>query len=345
MMRHLGPEGWGVISYALSLTAILSVLLDLGLNTLITREIARDRSVTGKYAGNILVLKLLLAVSLFVVVAITVNFIGYSVDVTTVIELILLSIIFTSISQFFYNILQANGIMEYQAIGSIMTSLLMLAAPCLPSRKLIMSWGLLLSTRNEPDMLIYSTAVCVMKVGLPRLEVDLHFWRLTLWESVPYGLGGFFGTIYYYIDSVMLYPMQGEAAVGWYNTAYRLFMYVLFIPQILSTTLFPVMARLSASSKSSVKFAYEKFFNIWRCSGYLLALARLYGGKKKLSTYSLDPDMRTLLLRSRFGYGPPYFIFFSIPFGCLFNSTEHAAYRYEDRFPFVPYSRGFQLKL
>jgi O-antigen/teichoic acid export membrane protein len=322
MMRHLGPEGWGVISYALSLTAILSVLLDLGLNTLITREIARDGSVTEKYTGNLLVLKLLLAVSLFAVVAIAVNLIGYSGEVATVIELILLSIIFTSISQFFYNILQANEIMEYQAIGSIMTSLLMLAGALFAIYKNynVVGFAAIYAATNLV-VLIYSIAVCVKEVGLPHLEVDLRFWRLTLRESIPYGLGGFFGTIYYYIDSVMLYPMQGEAAVGWYNTAYRLFMYVLFIPQILSTTLFPVMARLSASSKSSVKLAYEKFFKYMAMLGIPLGVGTTILAEKIIyvlfgSGYNNSVIALQILIWSA------VFIFFSIPFGCLFNSLS-----------------------
>lgn len=322
LMRHLGPEEWGIISYALSLTAILSILLDLGLNTLITREIARDRSVTGKYAGNILIIKLLLSVSLFVIVAIAVIFIGYSEEVSTVIELILLSIIFTSISQFCYNILQANEIMEYQAFGSMINSLLMLS-------------GVLFAIHNNFNIvgfsaiyagtgllvLIYSTAVCVMKVGIPRFEIDLAFWKQTLLEGFPYGLSGFFGTIYYYIDSVMLYPMQGEAAVGWYNTAYRLFIYVLFIPQILSTTLFPVMARLSALSKSSVKLAYEKFFKYMAMLGIPLGVGTtLLAGKIIYTLFGSGYSNSTIALQILIWSA--VFIFLSNPFGCLFNSLN-----------------------
>jgi len=39
--RHIGPEGFGKYTFALSFTALFIVLGDLGLNTLAIREVAR----------------------------------------------------------------------------------------------------------------------------------------------------------------------------------------------------------------------------------------------------------------------------------------------------------------
>ncbi|MFA7204482.1 MAG: oligosaccharide flippase family protein, partial [Candidatus Caldatribacteriota bacterium] len=47
--RYLGAEGFGVFSFALAFTSIFGVLVDLGLNSLTVREIARSKSLTGKY--------------------------------------------------------------------------------------------------------------------------------------------------------------------------------------------------------------------------------------------------------------------------------------------------------
>jgi O-antigen/teichoic acid export membrane protein len=119
----------------------------------------------------------------------------------------------------------------------------------------------------------------------------------------------------------MLYPMQGEAAVGWYNTAYRLFIYVLFIPQILSTTLFPVMARLSASSKSSVKLAYEKFFKYMAMLGIPLGVGTtLLAGKIIYTLFGSGYGNSIIALQILIWSA--VFIFLSNPFGCLFNSLN-----------------------
>lgn len=322
LMRHLGPEKWGIISFALSLTAILSLLLDLGLNTLITREIARDRSVTGKYSGNILVLKIVLSICVFVIVTIAVKFIGYPGTVATVIELILLSIIFSAITQIFYNILQANEIMEYQAIGSMLNSFLMLIGVLFAiSQNYDVVGFAAIYTGTSLLMLVYSASVCVMKVGMPQLMIDLPFWKLILLEGLPIALGNSFSTIYFYIDSVMLYPMQGEAAVGWYNTAYRLFMYVLFIPVIMGTTLFPVISRLTASSQSSVKLAYEKFFKYMAMIGIPLGIGTtLLAGK--IIYLLFGPNYENSIIALQILIWSAVFIFISSPFVTLFISLK-----------------------
>jgi len=51
--RYLGAAGFGVLSFALVFTGIFGVFADLGLRQLTVREVARDKSLAGKYLGNI----------------------------------------------------------------------------------------------------------------------------------------------------------------------------------------------------------------------------------------------------------------------------------------------------
>jgi len=63
--RYLGTEGFGILTFALALTALFGVFADMGLQTLAVREIARDESLSGKYLGNIAGMKAILAVIAF----------------------------------------------------------------------------------------------------------------------------------------------------------------------------------------------------------------------------------------------------------------------------------------
>jgi O-antigen/teichoic acid export membrane protein len=58
--RYLGAEGLGILSFALAFTGIFGVFADLGLSTLTIREVARDKSLAGKYLGNVAVMKVIL---------------------------------------------------------------------------------------------------------------------------------------------------------------------------------------------------------------------------------------------------------------------------------------------
>ncbi len=75
--RYLGAGGFGILSFALALTSMFSVLIDVGLSPLTTREVARNKSLASKYLGNITVLKIFLAIIVFGLMALTVNLLGY----------------------------------------------------------------------------------------------------------------------------------------------------------------------------------------------------------------------------------------------------------------------------
>ena len=50
--RYLGAEGYGILSLALSITGIFGILADLGLNTLMVREVARNKELADTYISN-----------------------------------------------------------------------------------------------------------------------------------------------------------------------------------------------------------------------------------------------------------------------------------------------------
>lgn len=111
--RYLGAEGFGVLSFALAFTGIFGVFTDLGLQQLTVREVARDKSLAGKYLGNIAVMKVILVIITFGLIAIFINHLGYPEQTIRVFYLFALSVIFVSFSQMFYSTFQAYEKMEY----------------------------------------------------------------------------------------------------------------------------------------------------------------------------------------------------------------------------------------
>lgn len=57
--RYLGPEQFGIYSYALSFTALFSTFATLGLDGIVVRNIVRDPSFKDEILGTAFVLKLL----------------------------------------------------------------------------------------------------------------------------------------------------------------------------------------------------------------------------------------------------------------------------------------------
>lgn len=259
--RYLGAGGFGIISLALSLTSLFGVFADLGLSNLTVREVTREKSFKDKYILNTTLIRVILAFLTFGTLILAVNIIGYSHLVKEVIYFITFSIIFTAFTGGFSSIFQAYEKMEYQSIGTIINAVFMFL-------------GTLLAVIFKLDILIfaaiyflaslltltYSFGVYVLKFGLPKLDIDLSFWKPTIKEALPFGIAGVFVTIYYWIDSVMLSVMVGNEAVGWYNAAYKLLFAFLSLYSVYMVAIFPVMANLYKTSLKALQFSYERSF-------------------------------------------------------------------------------------
>lgn len=261
MARYLGVDDFGVLSFALAFAGLFGIFADLGLSTLTIREVAKDRSLAGKYLGNIALMKVILAAIVFGLIALTINILSYPEQTIKVVYLIALSIILSSFANMFNSVFQAYERMEYSSIVFILSNVLMLSGVIYAINQEFNVIGFaFIYFIASAIVLVISFLVCVYKIAKPDIEIDLNFWIVTSKEAWPFGLSGVFVTIYYMSDTVMLSLMQGNEAVGLFNAAYKLIMAILFIPSVLNMAIFPVMSKFYISSKDSLRLAYEKYF-------------------------------------------------------------------------------------
>jgi O-antigen/teichoic acid export membrane protein len=65
-------------------------------------------------------------------------------------------------------------------------------------------------------------------------------------EALPLGISTIMVTVYFYVDTVLLRALKGEAAVGYYNAAYRLLSFSLMVPVVFNQVIFPLFSRCMA---------------------------------------------------------------------------------------------------
>lgn len=268
MARYLGAENYGVLSFALAFAGMFSILVDLGVCTLATREIARDKSLTAKYLINLSVIKAIAVAATFALIALTINLMDYPQQTVTVVYLAGLALVFAAFSQIFNSVFIAYERMEYQSLGFFLYGVAMLVGVVLTIRFNlgVINFAALWCFANAV-VLLYCFAVYRLKFAKPRAEnvtaeagIDWSFSKSLVKAALPLILASVFGVIAYRIDMVMLSAMKGDAAVGLYSAAYRLVEALGFIPLAFTTALFPVLSRLHISSQDSLKFAYQKSF-------------------------------------------------------------------------------------
>jgi O-antigen/teichoic acid export membrane protein len=327
--RYLGAAGFGILSFALAFTGIFAVFGDLGLQPLTTREVARNKSLAPKYLANVSLMKVILVAVTFGLIALTINLMGYPAETIRVVYLIGLYVVLAAFTQMFYSIFQAFERMEFQAIGQILSAAVILGGVIFAIRHGFSVVGFAsLYVIAAAVALGYSFAVMKLKFSSPAsasgakaMEFDWSFWKSAIKEALPFGLSTIFVTVFYWISTVMLSFMKGDAVVGWYNAAYRMVLILLFIPQALIAAIYPIMSKFYIESQDSLRFSFEKSF-------------------KYLTILAIPIGVGTTLLAQRFIlliFGAEYansvtalqilvwstvFIFMSVPFGNLFNSLN-----------------------
>ncbi len=267
--RYLGAANYGIISFALAFTGIFGVFTDLGLSQLAVRDIARDKGNANKYLVNIAALKLILVVATLILIAITVNLMGYDSTSIKVVYIIALSIAASAFTGLLSSIFQAYERLEYTSIGNAINSLALLSGAMFSmSRGFDVVGFAFVYLFANLTTLTYSIAALVIKFFRPNFRIDMSFWKPVLREALPFGLTGIFITIYYWTDSVMLSYMKSYEVVGWYNAAYRVMIILLVVPQVLSISIFPAMSQLYMNSREMLKFTLQRSFKYLALIGF-----------------------------------------------------------------------------
>lgn len=281
MARYLGTVEFGIITFAIGFTELFVFITDPGLNTLIVRDVARDKSLSDKYLGNVIVMKSIFVFVFFGFLALFVNVIGYSVQIIHVVYLIAVHIILRAFSNMLYSLFQAYEKLEYQALGGIISNFFVLIGVLYAVRhKLSVTNIALIFVIASALDLVYAMIVCRTKFHWPKLQIDWVFWKKSLKEAWPLGTISIFYIIYFRIDIVMLSLIKGELDVGIYGAAYRISEILTLFPMIFMSAVFPVLSSYFKSSKSSFKKAYEKSVKFLFSLALLLALITMLLAKE-----------------------------------------------------------------
>ena len=259
--RYFEANLFGIWAIALSITGILGIFTDMGLSTLMVREVSRNLSLSNRYISNILFIKVILSILTFILTVAIINLVGYPQIVKNVIYIITASVIIGSFSGVLNAVFQINEKMEYISLNTIFSSVItILGTAVMIHFNLSIIFFAFINITATILASVYIFIRYVQKFPLPSLKIDFSFWKPTLKESWPFGITALSGMLYNYIDSVMLSLTQGAEVVGWYSAAYRLMLILLFIPNAVNMAIFPVMSQFYTSSRDSLQLMNEKYF-------------------------------------------------------------------------------------
>jgi O-antigen/teichoic acid export membrane protein len=245
--RYLGPEKFGLFSYALAFVSIFQGIAKLGLDGIVVRDLVQEPEKRDVYLGTSFWLKLLGGVITFLIIVI-ILFIqsiftsNFFTETNIYILIIAFGIIFQSfeVIDFYYQAtVQAKYISIRRIVQLILSSIIKIFLVLIGADLILFVLVSLFDIISLSIMgwLIYRSQ------GLPNFVryFDIGIGKKLLRDSWPLLLSSIAISIYMRIDQVMIKNMLGDREVGLYSAAMKLVEVWYFIPMIITQSVFPAI--------------------------------------------------------------------------------------------------------
>ena len=259
--RMLGAADYGKFSFALAFSMIIIVFFDAGIYTLLVREISRKKEWTGKYLANTIALKVIIGAIVFLCAVIFLESLGFPPENKQAAYVMTLFALFSSYTEIFYSSFRGHEKMGYDAVLKVLRMLMLTgAAFYVLKNSMGVIWFCLMFVIVEAIILLLAYLIQILKFEKLYFEADTKMMKHIFHEAWPFGVSFTFSSIYFYVDSLILSKIRGNAEVGIYNAAYSMAVAILFIPQVYTTSIYPVMFRFFSSKAPKLDFVYKKSF-------------------------------------------------------------------------------------
>lgn len=276
LARYFGPEDFGVLAYAMSLTTMFAVAGHMGLSGLVVKEMVEDRANNEEIVATTFVLKIVGLSIGFILLYVLVFFVkDNNEDYFLPIMVISLSMFFIS-SEVYEYWFQSHVMARYTSIARILSSVL---GAGLKVSGCALGFGIVYIAYSHflQAMAFAITLACLykMKAGFKILPMDFSISRAKRLLSKGWlvYLGTIFSLIYLKIDQVMLEWVHGTAAVGVYSVASTLSEAWYFIPVAIVASYFPRLISLRSESPRMYKDRLQKILNILFSLSLFVAVA------------------------------------------------------------------------
>lgn len=262
MLRILGPEDAGRYYLAVVVIGWFDILINFGLNTLITREVAKDRALADRQLTNSILLRLGLWCFSLPLMALFFLFRRFTkpLDGATMVAigLFLIGLLPSNFSASLTALFNAFERMEIPAAITTVTTLLKVG---LGTVALFVGTGYV-------GLAAVSIVVNVITLGVlyfllrriytPHWAPDWPLQRRMLDDAWPLMVNLLLASLFFKVSVFLLEWLVPDARVlGWYSTAYKYIDAVGVIPAYFTLAIFPLMARYAASDREALLRAYR----------------------------------------------------------------------------------------
>ena len=259
--RYLGPEQFGLLSYALAVVGIFMVASRLGMDSILLRELVSHPSQRGKYIGTAFGLMVLTAFLSIFIIFILINLFESEPVIKLYVWIISTGLLFQTFLVIDYNF-QAQVRSKYSSIAkSIALSLSAVTKIALVLIQVDLFWFAIAFTL---DKAIIAVTLYIMHIFKKQpqfiFRFDSRLIRPLLKSAWPMVLAAVATMLYMRVDQIMIKNMLGAEQLGLYASATKIYEGWLIIPNIISISMLPAIIKLKLISETKYENNLSKLF-------------------------------------------------------------------------------------
>ena len=273
LVRVLGADGFGYVSFAVSFAAYFLFVTEYGFNTVATKEISvnrNDKELTNGIFVSVVIIKLFLFLACLPVYLFIASFLGYSGFSMSVYYISYITILGFALFPAWY--FKGREEMKYiTVINFIARSLTVLM--------------IFLLVKDSSDYIVYALILSLgfLFIGVSGFIAALYRYRLKLFfpgrEMISHMLkDGFymflsnvFIGIYNNSNSFLLGLFSDLSAVGFYSAAYKIVNAASSFVYIVSESMFPGISLMFSRDRTKAPLKIRKYFYLSTLTGFIIS--------------------------------------------------------------------------
>lgn len=256
-------------------------LSHLGIDSILLRKVAREKSAQHELFSQALVIKFILSIVFILFISLFLIVSGYESNIIPLIIIYSLAHVVISYSQLIADVFRAHEKFIFDAVVNVLRSFALFIPACivvlLGLQLEFLVYGALIS---YVILIIFCFYWYVSKFGFTFQFYERDKYKNLLKAAVPFALLTFADPVFMQINVILLSRLSSYESVAIFNAPYRIMIFLYVIPFALRKTIFPTLSKLSHLDKKQFAQFFYKSCKLISVVGFPIALGTYFLSEK-----------------------------------------------------------------
>jgi O-antigen/teichoic acid export membrane protein len=240
--HYLGATGYGKLALALAFVQTFGVLADVGLLTVVVREISRSPERTNDLVGSVIALRLALSLAVVPLAAIASLALPYDREVRVAILIGGAALVLGLVNTALVGVFQARLRMGRAAASDVAGRVVAFGALAAVALLDLGFYAVVATAVLGAAVSLTVSWALLRPLARPRVSADRSAWRALLRVALPVGAALAVTEVYFRADTLIISLFRDYDEVGAYSLAYRIVELLAVFPAVVMTSVFPLLS-------------------------------------------------------------------------------------------------------